>query len=75
VTSDESEFLEHYDHERMWHVSADEVPTRVRPTIVTSKMMLTVFLSARRVIFINGFHPGGKFDRSSFFQDLLEPLA
>jgi hypothetical protein len=45
VTGDEYCFLQHYDHERIWCVSADEVPTRVRPTMVAPETMLTVFLS------------------------------
>jgi hypothetical protein len=53
VTGDESWFLQHYDHERMWCVSADEDPTRVCPRIAASKTILTVFLSGRGAIFIN----------------------
>jgi hypothetical protein len=40
VTGDESWFLRHYERECMWCLSADEVPTRVKPTIATPKTML-----------------------------------
>jgi hypothetical protein len=53
MTEDESRFLQHDDHERMWCLLADGVTTRVRPTISASKTMLTVFLRCRGAIFIN----------------------
>jgi hypothetical protein len=75
VTGDESWFLQHYDHERMWCVSANKVPTRVRPTIAASKTMLTVFLSGRGTIFIDWLPSGGKFNSNYFCQHVLGPLA
>jgi hypothetical protein len=75
VTEDESRFLQHYDHERMWYVSVVEVATRVRPTIAASKTMLTVFLSGRGDIFINWLPSRGKFNSNYFFQHVLGPLS
>jgi hypothetical protein len=75
VTKDESEFLQHYDHERMWRVSAEEVPTRVRPTIAASKTMLTVFLSGRGAIFLNWLRSRGKVNSNYFCQHILRSLA
>jgi hypothetical protein len=75
VTSDESWFLQHYDHRQIWCVSADEVPTRVNHTIATPKTMLTVFLSVRGVVFTNWLPLAGKFKSSYFCTEVLEPLA
>ena len=75
VTGDESWFLQHYDHERIWSVSADEVPTRVRPTISVRKTMLTVFLSVRGAILINWLPADEKFNSGYFCSNVLEPLA
>jgi hypothetical protein len=53
VTGDESWFLQHSEHERIWCLSADEAPTRVRPAIGVRKTMLIVFLSVRGAVMIN----------------------
>jgi hypothetical protein len=37
VTGDESWFLQHSDHRRIWWISANEVPTRVTHTITVPK--------------------------------------
>jgi hypothetical protein len=75
MTGDEFWFWQQYDHERIWCVSADEVPTRVTPTIATPKTILTVVLSVRGVILINRLPPGEKSNRNDFCQHVLEPLA
>jgi hypothetical protein len=72
---EESWFLEGENHERMWCVSVDEVPTRMRPTMATSDTMLTMFLTIRCAIVINWLPPGGKFNSNSFCQQRLEQLA
>jgi hypothetical protein len=75
VTEDESWFQQQYEHERIWCLSADEVPTRVRPTIGVRKTMLTVFLSVRGTVLINWLPPQAKFNSTYFCQNVLEPLA
>jgi hypothetical protein len=75
VTGDESRFLQHYDHKRIWYVLADEVLTMVSPPIAASKTILTMFLSVRGAIFINRLYSASKFDGNSFYQSVLRPLA
>ena len=75
VTGDESWFLRHYERERMWCLSADEVPTRVKPTIATPKTMLTVFLSVRGAIFTDWLPSGAKFNSTYFCEYILGPLS
>jgi hypothetical protein len=75
VTGDESWFLQHDEHERIWCLSADEVPTRVRPTIGVRKTMPTVFFSVRGAVLINWLPPQAKFNSTYFCQNELEPLA
>jgi hypothetical protein len=75
VTGEESWFPSHDEHERIWCLSADEVPTGVRPTIGVRKTMLTVFLSVRGAVLINWLPPQAKFNSTYFCQNLLEPLA
>jgi hypothetical protein len=57
VTSDESWFLQHYNHRQIWCLSADEIPARVARKISGPKTMLTVFLSIHNVVFIDWVLP------------------
>jgi hypothetical protein len=75
VTWDESWFLRHSEHERNWCLSADEIPTKVRPTIGVRKTMLTVFLSVRGAVLITWLPHQAKFNSTYFCQNLLQQLA
>jgi hypothetical protein len=74
VTGDESWILQEDDHQQIWYVSADEIPTKVRQVMVTSKTMLTMLLSIHGAIFINYLPSDENFNNSCFCQMILESL-
>jgi hypothetical protein len=47
----------------------------VKPTIVTEKVMLTVFLSINGAVLINWLPYGGRFNTSYFCNEILRPLS
>jgi hypothetical protein len=74
VTGDKSQFLQHYNHQQIWFVSAEEVLTKVASTMAAPKTMLTVFLSIHSAIFIDWLPPWEEFNSGYFCEKRPEPL-
>jgi hypothetical protein len=75
VTGDESWFLQYYNHRKIWCISANEMPTRVRYMTAALNTILTVFWSIDGAILINRLTPGEKFDNHSFCEKIFELLS
>jgi hypothetical protein len=75
MTGGESRFLQQYDHQQNWCVSADEVSTKVTHTRTAQKTMLLVFLSIHGAIFISRLPPGEKINSGYFCEQIIGSLS
>jgi hypothetical protein len=75
LIGDESWFYCKIYHDPMWVPDREEVPTRLRRTITSSRQMLTVFWSLLGVFLVETLPKGIHFDSQYFCSNILSAIV